>query len=210
MKKKIIICIAETIVVVLLSFHVLFLGHVNLAIWRRIINIFVVLLLGFSGFFAAKLSGYEIEFKWNNSKQYFIGLFIAILLATAIGVIPTVCGFNTIGGHEDFKFAAFTYYFFYFIFLIGPVEEMIFRVYYQKFFVEVFANHKWIGVIVASFLFGLWHIINGSWIQVLFTFGIGLVFGFAKEYLKDINYPGVALSHGVYDFLLNCLRFFLV
>lgn len=65
----------------------------------------------------------------------------------------------------------------------------------------MFSKNRWIGVIIASALFGLWHLINGSFIQVLFTFGIGLVFGLTKEYIKDLHYTGIALSHGLYDFL---------
>ena len=64
--------------------------------------------------------------------------------------------------------------------IIGPVEEFVFRVYLQDMFVSLFKKQKWIGVVVSSFLFGLWHIINDNIIQVLFTFCIGLVFGFAK------------------------------
>ena len=76
--------------------------------------------------------------------------------------------------------------FFYYL-IVGPVEELFFRVYLQKTFVNIFSKNKWIGVIIASALFGFWHLINGSIIQVLFTFGIGLVFGLTKEYIKDLN-----------------------
>ena len=52
------------------------------------------------------------------------------------------------------------------------------------------------------FMFGicLSHILNGSLLTVAFTFGIGLIFGFAKEYIKDLHYPGVSLVHRLYDF----------
>ena len=62
----------------------------------------------------------------------------------------------------------------------------------------------------ASFMFGLWHIINGSIIQVLFAFGIGLVFGFAKYRIKNCGYVGVAFGHGLYDFLNTLVRMFIV
>ena len=61
--------------------------------------------------------------------------------------------------------------------------------------------YQWIGVIIAAALFGIWHIINGSLFQVLFTFGFGLIFGFAKYFLKNCKYLGLALGHGFYDFL---------
>jgi membrane protease YdiL (CAAX protease family) len=90
------------------------------------------------------------------------------------------------------------------------VEEFVFRVYLQDAFVSFFETHKWIGVVIASFLFGLWHIINGNVVQVFFTFGIGLVFGFAKYKLKDCGYIGVSFGHGLYDFLNILVRMFIV
>ena len=94
--------------------------------------------------------------------------------------------------------------------IIGPVEEFVFRVYLQDMFVSFFKKQKWIGVVVSSFLFGLWHMINGNVIQVLFTFGIGLVFGFAKYKIKDCGYIGVSFGHGLYDFLNTVVRMFVV
>ena len=66
------------------------------------------------------------------------------------------------------------------------------------------------GVLTASFLFGLWHVINGNIMQVLFTFGIGLVFGFAKYKIKDCKYPGLAFGHGLYYFINTLVRMFVV
>ena len=73
-----------------------------------------------------------------------------------------------------------------------------------------FSKHKWIGVIIASALFGIWHLINGSPLQVLFTFGIGLVFGFAKYFIKRFKYLGVSFAHGLYDFLNIIVTMFVI
>ena len=59
-------------------------------------------------------------------------------------------------------------------------------------------------------LFGLSHILNGLLLTVAFTFGIGLIFGFAKEYIKDLHYPGVSLDHRLHDFLLYVVRLTLI
>ncbi|MBO5147877.1 MAG: CPBP family intramembrane metalloprotease [Clostridia bacterium] len=85
----------------------------------------------------------------------------------------------------------------------------MFRVYLQDTFVSFLKKNKWIGVIIVSFLFGLYHIINGSIMQVLFTFPIGLVFGFAKYKIKNCGYIGVAFGHGLYDFLITLVRMFI-
>ena len=90
--------------------------------------------------------------------------------------------------------------------IVGPVEELVFRIYYQKVLVTFFKNMRIVAVLLASLIFGLWHWINGSLFQVLFTFGIGFVFGVVKEYVKDMHYPGISLSHGLYDFLNYIVR----
>lgn len=59
-------------------------------------------------------------------------------------------------------------------------------------------------------MFGWWHLINGSLLQVAFTFGIGLVFGMCKYYIKNCKYLGLALGHGLYDFLNVVVRMFVV
>ena len=94
--------------------------------------------------------------------------------------------------------------------IIGPVEELIFRVYLQETFIGFFEKNKWIGVIITSLIFGLWHFINGSFIQVLFIFGIGLIFGFSKYLIKNCKYLGLAVGHGLYDFLNVVLRMFII
>ena len=47
-------------------------------------------------------------------------------------------------------------------------------------------------------------------IQVLFTFGIGLVFGLAKYFIKQYKYLGLAFAHGLYDFLNVVVTMFVI
>ncbi len=115
-----------------------------------------------------------------------------------------------IGHHVDFSWFALLYDFLFYLLVIGPVEEFVFRIYLQDALVSFFEKSKWLGVVIASFLFGLWHIINGNIIQVLFTFGIGLVFGFSKYKIKECGYAGVAFGHGLYDFLNSLVRMFIL
>ena len=127
-----------------------------------------------------------------------------------IAVIPAACGVSLVGSHKDFSWFSILYSFLNFFLIIGPVEELIFRVYIQETLVSVFDKGKFIGVVLSALIFGLWHWINGSLIQVLFTFGIGLVFGACKYLIKDCKYPGLAFGHGLYDFLNEIVRVFIV
>ena len=114
------------------------------------------------------------------------------------------------GAHTKYDLGTLLFAIFFYFLVIGPVEELIFRVYYQETFISFFNKNKWIGVIIASALFGMWHLINGSPLQVLFTFGIGMVFGFAKYFIKKFKYLGVSFCHGLYDFLNIIVTMFVV
>lgn len=157
-----------------------------------------------------KLTGMTVKVDFKNKRQYLIGVAVALSLSVVIAIIPALCGFSLVGGHTDFSWFNLVYDFLFYLLIIGPVEEFVFRVYLQEIVVSFFEKQKWLGVVIAAFLFGLWHIINGNIVQVLFTFGIGLVFGFAKYKIKDCSYVSVALGHGVYDFLNTLVRMFIV
>lgn len=172
--------------------------------------IFLNLSNGLIALVAMKRTGMKIKIDLKNKRQYWIGIAIALGLSVVIAVIPSLCGFSLIGNHTDFSWFVLIYDLLFYLLIIGPVEEFVFRVYLQDAFVSFFEKNRWLGVVIASFLFGLWHIINGSLIQVPFTFGIGLVLGFAKYKIRNCGYIGVALGHGLYDFLNTLVRMFLI
>ena len=210
MKKKIIILVVTTILIFVFTF----LGGLNPfndnLILRRLYSVSMNLLNGVTAFIAIKLTGVKIGVELKNFWQYLIGLGVALTLSLLIAFIPAWCGHSLVGVHTNYDIGTLIYAFFFFLLVIGPVEELVFRVYYQETFMSFFNKHKWIGVIIASEIFGLWHLINGSPLQVLFTFGIGLVFGFAKYFIKRFKYLGVSFAHGLYDFLNIIVTMFVI
>ena len=98
----------------------------------------------------------------------------------------------------------------FYIVFVGPVEELIFRGYVQETLVEILPKNKWLGAVIAAALFGLWHIINGSFVQVLFTFAIGLFIGLMKYFVKNCTLISVSLGHGIYDFMNIIWRILIV
>ena len=211
MKKKIIILVVTTILICVFTFLGGLLNiHIDNLILRRLFVIFINLLNGATAFVAIKLTGVKIGIEFKNFWQYLIGLGVALTLSLFIAFIPAWCGHSLVGVHANYDIGTLIYVFFFFLLVIGPVEELVFRVYYQETFMSFFNKHKWIGVIIASALFGIWHLINGSLLQVLFTFGIGLVFGFAKYFIKQYKYLGLAFSHGLYDFLNVVVTMFVI
>ena len=209
-KRNIVILTLSLVLICTVTFSVRFVKYIDITAFRIIAQIALNLSNGLIAMIAMKLTNMEINFDVKNKRQYLIGIAIALVLSVVIAIVPALCGFSLIGNHTEFSWFALIYDLLFYLLIIGPVEEFVFRVYLQDTFVSFFKKNKWIGIVIASFLFGLWHIINGNIIQVLFTFVIGLVFGFAKYKIKDCGYVGVAFGHGLYDFLNTFVRMFIV
>ena len=192
------------------TFSARFVKYIDITAFQIIAAVFLNVLNGLIAWTAMKITGMTADVDFKNKRQYLVGAAIALSLSAVIAIIPVLCGFSLIGGHIVFSWFDIIYHFLFNLLIIGPVEEFIFRVYLQDAFVSFFEKHKWLGVVIAAFLFGLWHIINGNIIQALFTFGIGLVFGFAKHKIKGCGYVSVALGHGLYNFLNSLVRMFII
>ena len=186
------------------------LQYIDIVGLRIAAQVWIYLLIGAISFVSMKLTGMKITVDFRNKRHFLIGIAIATVLSAVIAVIPAVCGFSLVGNHQNFSWVTVIYDFLFYMLIVGPIEQYVFRVYLQDTFVGFFTKQKWIGVVIAAFLFGLWHIINGNIVQVLFTFGIGLVFGFAKYKIKDCEYISLAIGHGLYDFLNTLVRMFIV
>ena len=209
-KRNIAVLCVSMLCIIVITFLARFVKNINM-LWIRIVALVGLNLLnGIVALIAMKLTRMKNNIDFKNKRQIFIGAIIAISLSVFIAIIPALCGFSLVGGHTDFSWFTIIYNFLFCMLIVGPVEEFVFRVYLQDAFVSFFKKQKWIGVVISSFLFGLWHMINGNIIQVLFTFGIGLVFGFAKYKIKDCGYIGVSFGHGLYDFLNTVVRMFVV
>ena len=209
-KRNIAILSLSLAMICAVSFSVRFIKYIDITAFKIVALVFLNLLNGLIAWIAMKLTGMMVDVDFKNTRQYLVGAAIALSLSVVIAIIPALCGFSLVGGHTVFSWFNIIYDFLFYLLIIGPVEEFTFRVYLQDAFVSFFEKHKWLGVVIAAFLFGLWHIINGNIIQVLFTFGIGLVLGLAKYKIKDCGYVSVAFGHGLYDFLNILVRMFIV
>ena len=210
MKKKIIVLIISILSITGITFMAGLFSGVSDILLKKSIYILLNLLNGGVALIAIKLTGINIGLDLKNKKQFLIGLCFALTLCLCIALIPPLFGLSLIGKHINFSWGSLLLDLFFYMIIIGPVEELVFRVYLQETFIGFFNKNKWIGVILAALMFGLFHLINGSYIQVLFTFGIGLVFGFGKYFIKDYKYLGLAASHGLYDYLIVIIRMFII
>ncbi len=209
-KKNILTLCLSILCITVVTFLSYFLKGIDNFYIKIAAKVCINLINGAIALISVKLTKIDFKIDFKNKYQYLTGAAIALILFTCIALIPALCGFSLIGDHTDFSLFILLHDFLFFMLVIGPVEELIFRVYLQDTFTSFFENHKWIGVVISAFLFGLFHLINGNIVQVIFTFGIGLVFGFSKYKIKNCGYIGVSFGHGLYDFLLTVARMFII
>ena len=195
----IIVCIISVLCVMLSQ---LILGLIFPIVLNIIIAIITV--------FAMKITKMEIDTNYKNYKQYIIGIDLCALLILLFGIIPLSCGTNFfVGPRQEFSRFAFIYNLFQYIVIIGPVEELLFRFYIQDTIKDFLPNLKWISVIVSSILFGAFHVNFNLMFYIIKACSVSflaLFFGGVKYYFdKDFGYFGLALCHGLYDFLLDVI-----
>ncbi|MDE6201402.1 MAG: CPBP family intramembrane metalloprotease [Clostridiales bacterium] len=142
--------------------------------------------------------------------QILIGFAIAAILCLLMGIVPILCGTSIVGSHTDPSAGYFVISAVQDILFIGLGEEIIFRGYVQNQFEIWLKKCKWLSPLIAAVLFGLWHIINGNLIQVLFTTLVGCVFGYCKYFIKDCSLLSVIIAHGLYDFSIVFLTCFML
>ena len=201
-KRLIILIIVYIISVLCIMLSQLFKGILGL-IFPIVLNIIIAIIT----VFAMKITKMEIDTNYKNYKQYIIGIDLCALLILLFGIIPLSCGTNFfVGSRQEFSLFAFIYYLFQYIVIIGPVEELLFRFYIQDTIKDFLPNLKWISVIVSSILFGAFHVdfnLMSYIIKACMVSFLALFFGGVKYYFdKDFGYFGLALCHGLYDFLL--------
>ena len=204
-KRLIILIIVYIISVLCVMLSQLFKGILGL-IFPIVFNIIIAIIT----VFAMKITKMEIDTNYKNYKQYIIGIDLCALLILLFGIIPLSCGTNFfVGPRQEFSRFAFIYNLFQYIVIIGPVEELLFRFYIQDTIKDFLPNLKWISVIVSSIIFGAFHVNFNLMFYIIKACSVsflGLFFGGVEYYFdKDFGYFGLALCHGLYDFLLDVI-----
>ena len=92
------------------------------------------------------------------------------------------------------------------LFLVGPVEEIVFRgIIQQGFQNTLIGTQKWISIIIGSLLFSIYHIDLSNLIPIFF---MGLFLGFL--YYRTKSTIICAISHGLYNAVSIFIIFIIV
>lgn len=210
---SVIIFIISLILIVGITFLMWTIRMIDTYAARLCVNLLIIVAFTAVAVTAIFLTGQQKILLPSKNKlwlQILIGVGIAVLLCFFIGILPILCGTSLIGSHSDMSVGNILFAAMQDILFVGVGEEIVFRGYVQNQFSIWLKKCKWLAPLIAAVLFGFWHLINGSLIQVLFTAVIGCVFGYAKYFIKDCSLLSVIIAHGLYDFSLVLLTCFIL
>ncbi len=141
--------------------------------------------------------------------QIGIGCIIGILL----GAVWTLIDYQLSDGNPAMLYAEsgwrILYIFLRYMCVVGPAEELVYRVAIMGSLEELFEKHRWLAPLIANSLFALVHIFQTSWSNVLFAFVFGGVYTLFVYKWKRCGLAMVAAMHGMFDFSISIIPFIL-
>ena len=212
-KYSVLIFIISLVLVVGLTFSMWAIRLANTDAARLCLNMLIIAAYTAVAIVAMILTGQREKLLPTLNKlwlQILIGVGIAAILCFFICILPILCGTSLIGDHRDMTASQIILSAILNILFVGVGEEILFRGYIQNQFNIWLKKCKWLAPLLAAVLFGLWHIINGHILQVLFTTLIGCIFGYTKYFIKDCSLLSVSIAHGLYDFSIVLLTCFML
>lgn len=212
-KAAVIILLVALVLIVGLTFSLWGIWLIEIYAVRISLTLLATALLAVVAVVAMRLTGQGNKLRPTKHRlwlQILIGLAIAAGLCLTFGIVPILCGTSIIGSHTEPSAGYLIISAIQDILFVGVAEEIVFRGYVQNQFEIWLKKGKWLAPLIAAALFGLWHIINGNLVQVLFTTVIGGVFGYCKYLIKDCTLLSVIIAHGLYDFSLVLLTCFML
>lgn len=132
--------------------------------------------------------------------QVLVGAAIGTAMAVIwIFVYRWICGREQgiyVGTGKDILIAFFKY-----MFLVGTVEELIFRVGVMGQLQVTLEKRTWLAPVVANTLFALNHLFQKDWDTVFLAFAVGCVYTWVYYKWKKCGLVMVVVMHGMFDFV---------
>lgn len=149
------------------------------------------------------------EYGFSKEKiciQILTGIVIGLFMSAILTFIPHLAGFGEyVNNGKQYKYLwQFVFEFVYCIFAIGCVEEIVFRGFIYRKIANVFAKDI-IAIIGSSILFGVFHLLSGSIVQMIMTAFIGIFFCFIRNKIKNCTTMSLIIAHGIYDALITVM-----
>lgn len=136
--------------------------------------------------------------------QVLVGILLGVIMSFVLTLLPTLLGMGdwVDNGHHYQYVWQFAYEFLYCIVAVSLVEEFVFRGFiFAK--IKRISGSANVAIIISSVLFGLFHLLGGSIIQVIVTGVLGMFFCVCREKIKNCTLLSLILAHGIYDALIT-------
>jgi len=139
--------------------------------------------------------------------QILLGIAVAIGSLLIFIVLPALFSFQMgFIGSLDIRHNLME--FFYILFAVAMVEEIIFRGHLYKKFKDM-SNSTWIPIVGSSVLFGLFHILNFNLLQLAITTLIGIYLCVCREKLRHCTLLSLIVAHALHNLFLPIVTAFL-
>lgn len=205
--------------IIIVYLILLFMTAMPLILRTIIQNMFVVRIITYLLMFGLvfvfckknKVTTKELGYNKKNISKQLLKSLIPLFISVSIFVVfPLIFGVNkemvlstgstnTIEIIEQICFL---------IIFVGPVEEFIFRGYFESEISKI-TNKGILISLISSILFGFWHFPSTmNLINVICTFFIGLIYSISKKKLKNCSTLSISIAHGLHDtiiFILGCI-----
>lgn len=139
--------------------------------------------------------------------QILTGCGLALACALPITCITIATNYNTLPQLWNMSGWKMLRLFFYYLCVIGPSEELIYRVAIMGSLREICDRHRWLAPLMANTLFALAHLLYNDWRVALFAFVFGLLYTIPAYCWKRCRFVMLLTFHGMYDFLSTALPY---
>lgn len=182
---------------------------IDMSLWTiRILEciIYIVILMPALAVSLIQRRSYRELFKLDV-KQCVLGMTTGLALAAIWGIVNYVFKLGLIGMVASYKISTYIYHFIFYVFFVALAEEFVFRIYYQDTFEKLLGKARLIAPALSAAFFGLYHIVNCDWANVVFAFVFGLIWGYIRFFWRKCTFAYLVLVHGFFDFGIYLLCF---
>ena len=152
-----------------------------------------------------KVGLYREKINFKEVKQYLYGIVLIIPLIISMMLVFGMKISDLAKSEDELTFYDgfdYIWLFLYFVLVVGVTEEFCYRIYIQGELQIILGKLSWLAPIISAALFAYMHIVQGTEIQANFTFLVGIVLGYARQYIKGCTFISIVIAHGLYDFLV--------
>ena len=139
--------------------------------------------------------------------QIIVGLLIGLFTYFSVIVVCFIVQINKVSSvYTVSNASAIILLFFYSIFVVGLVEEFIFRGYLYSLAKVILQRYKHVHLdacLLSSLLFSIIHLICAGFLQFCFTFIMGCIYCFVLEKDYHVSLLSLIIAHGLYNLLIH-------